>query len=164
MANPRSTANIAGHPIHPMLVPFPIALFVAAFVTDIVYWQTGIAGWATASTWLIGMGLLTAAAAAVAGLIDFLADRMVRRISDAWWHAGGNVLVVLIEGYNWFIRYTQGVDVVVPIGLILSLVAAGLLVFTGWKGGEMVFRYRVGVLDSAQQPEARPMESPRRAA
>jgi uncharacterized membrane protein len=40
MANPRSTASIAGHPIHPMLIPFPIAFFIATFVCDVVYWQT----------------------------------------------------------------------------------------------------------------------------
>ena len=45
MDNPRSTASIAGHPIHPMLVPFPIAFFVGAFVTDLVFWQTGVAFW-----------------------------------------------------------------------------------------------------------------------
>ena len=42
--NPKSTANIAGHPIHPMLIPFPIAFLVSAFVTDLVYWATGEPG------------------------------------------------------------------------------------------------------------------------
>jgi len=39
-SNPRSTASIAGHPIHPMLIPFPIAFFIATFVCDLAYWQT----------------------------------------------------------------------------------------------------------------------------
>jgi len=40
MPNPKSTAQIAGHPIHPMLIPFPIAFFVSTFVADLVFWQT----------------------------------------------------------------------------------------------------------------------------
>jgi len=54
MPNPKSTASIAGHPIHPMLIPFPIAFLVTAFVTDVVAWQSGNAGWAIVSMWLIG--------------------------------------------------------------------------------------------------------------
>lgn len=164
MANPQSTASIGGHPIHPMLVPFPIAFFVAAFVTDIVYWQSGTPGWATASMWLIGIGLIMAALAAVAGLTDVLGDRMIRGMADAWWHAGGNVLVVLLELYNWYARYTHGADAVVPVGILLSLVAVVLLLFTGWKGGEMVYRHRVGVLDDPEQTQRLSAERSRRAA
>ena len=46
--NPKSTAEVAGHPIHPMLIPFPIAFLVATFVSDLIYWQTGNAAWSTA--------------------------------------------------------------------------------------------------------------------
>lgn len=163
MANPRSTASLGGHPIHPMLVLFPIAFFVATLVCDIVFWQSGIGEWATAALWLLGAGLVMAALAAVAGLIDFLGDQMIRSLNDAWWHAGGNVLVVLIELYSWYARYTQGADAVVPTGIVLSLIAVGLLLFTGWKGGELVHRYRVGILEhpEAQAPTA---PTPRRAA
>src|SRR5881275_2847582 len=87
--NPRSTASIAGHPIHPMLIPFPIAFFVATFVCDLVFWATGNASWADATLWLLGAGLIMAALAAVAGLTDFLGERQIREISTAWWHAGG---------------------------------------------------------------------------
>lgn len=121
MANPRSTASIAGHPIHPMLIPFPIAFFIATFVCDLVYWQTANAAWATAATWLLGAGLVMAALAAVAGLTDFLGDARIRALNDAWWHAGGNVVVVLIQLYSWYARYTEGTAAVVPKGLVLSL-------------------------------------------
>ena len=57
MTNPRSTAKIAGHPIHPMLIPFPIVFFVSTFVTDLVFLSTGAPGWATASMWLLGVWL-----------------------------------------------------------------------------------------------------------
>ena len=97
MPNPRSTASIAGHPIHPMLIPFPIAFFVGTFACDLVYWQTSNSAWAAATPWLLGAGLVMAALAAVMGLIDVFGDQQIRQLSTVWWHAGANVLVVLIE-------------------------------------------------------------------
>jgi uncharacterized membrane protein len=165
MRNPRSTASIAGHPIHPMLIPFPIAFFVATFVCDLVYWQTTYTQWATAATWLLGAGIVMAAFAAVAGLTDVLSERRIRALNDAWWHAGGNVIVVLIEIYNWYARYTDGVAAVVPKGLILSLIVTCILLFTGWKGWEMVYRHRVGIADDAAvRTESISTSTPRRAA
>jgi uncharacterized membrane protein len=145
--NPKSTASIAGHPIHPMLIPFPIAFFVATFVCDLIFWQTGNPGWVTATVWLLGAGLIMAALAALAGLTDVLSDAQIRNLTDAWLHAGGNVLAVLIELYNWYSRYEHGEGAVLPTGLILSLIVVLILLFTGWKGGEMVYRHRIGVRD-----------------
>jgi uncharacterized membrane protein len=85
-----------------------------------------------------------AALAAIAGLIDVLGDAQIRRLSDVWWQAGGNVVVVLIELYSWYARYTQGTAAVLPKGLILSLIVVCILAFTGWKGWDMVYRSRVG--------------------
>ncbi len=162
MANPKSTARIAGHPIHPMLIPFPIAFFVAAFVCDLVYWQTGAPAWTTAALWMLGAGIVMAALAALAGLTDVLGEPRIRALGDAWWHAGGNVIVVLIEIYNWYARYTEGTAAVLPKGLILSLIVTGILLFTGWKGWEMVYRHRVGVSEEPMQE--RSSETMRRAA
>src|SRR5438105_4441175 len=136
MPNPQSTARVAGHPIHPMLIPFPITFFASTLVCDLVYWQTGYAIWATAAIWLLGAGLVMAALAAVIGLTDVLGDRRIRALNDVWWHAGANVVVVLIELYNWYSRYEQGAAAIVPKGLILSLVVVCILLFTGWKGWE----------------------------
>jgi uncharacterized membrane protein len=148
MTNPQSTAKIAGHPIHPMLVPFPIAFFVATLVCDIVYWQTSIAAWAAATPWLLGAGLIMAALAALAGLTDLFGDQKIRALNDVWWHGGGNVILVLIELYNWYLRYDQGAAAIVPTGAILSLVAVVLMLFTGWKGWAMVYRHRVAIADA----------------
>ena len=145
MQNPRSTAQIAGHPIHPMLIPFPITFFVSTFVADLVFWQTGSAAWATAGTWMLGAGLVMAALAALAGLTEVVGDVRIRNLSDAWLHAGGNVIAVLIELYNWYMRYQHGAEAIVPTGLVLSLIVVLILLFTGWKGWEMVYRHRVGV-------------------
>jgi uncharacterized membrane protein len=146
--NPRSKASIAGHPIHPMLIPFPIAFFIAAFVCDLVFWQTANPSWADATQWLLGAGLIMAALAAVTGLTDVLGEPQIRAMNAAWWHAGLNVLTVLIELYNWYSRYIDGSAAIVPTGLILSAIVVGLLVVTGWLGGHMVFRRRVAVSDA----------------
>jgi len=147
MPNPKSTAQIAGHPIHPMLIPFPIAFFVGTFVCDLVFWQTNSPASANAAPWLLGAGLVMAALAAVMGLIDVFGDQQIRQLSTVWWHASANVLVVLIELYNLFLRYQSGSSAIIPKGLLLSLVAVLLLLFSGWKGGDLVFRSRVGVAD-----------------
>ena len=76
--NPKSTAQIAGHPLHPMLVPFPIAFFVSTLATDLIYLNTGNAGFATASLWLLGAGLASAAPAAILGLTAFLGERRIQ--------------------------------------------------------------------------------------
>jgi uncharacterized membrane protein len=161
MTNPRSTASIAGHPIHPMLIPFPVAFFVATLVCDVVFWRNGNATVATSAMWLLGAGLVMAALAAVAGLTDVLGDQRIRALNDAWLHAGGNALIVLVELYNWYARYSEGTAAIVPKGLILSLIAVAGLLFTGWKGWEMVYRHRVGVADETVQRAA---QEPRRAA
>src|SRR2546423_1285443 len=164
MANPKSTASIAGHPIHPMLIPFPIAFFVATFLCDLAYWQSPNAAWATAAIWLLGAGIVMAALAALAGLTDVIGDVRVRALDEIWWHAGGNAVVVLLEIYNWYARYTQGTAAVVPKGLIISLIVVCMLGFTGWKGWDMVYRGRVGVADANDAQRHRASESPRRAA
>src|SRR3954451_22700539 len=122
--NPQSTAQIAGHPIHPMLIPFPIAFLVGTLVTDLVFWGTGNPGWATASLYLLGAALVMAALAAIASLTDFISDAPIRDLTPAWHHMIGNVLAVLIALWNWWRRYTA-TDLgaaVLPSGLILSAV------------------------------------------
>jgi uncharacterized membrane protein len=150
MANPKSTAQIAGHPLHPMLIPFPVACFVLTFVSDLAFWKTSSDFWANASLWLLGIGLIMAALAAVIGLIDLTGDTQIRNLSDAWLHAGGNVVAVLIELYNWYSRYAHGTEPIVPTGIVLSFVVVLILLFTGWKGWEMVYRDRVGVADQVR--------------
>ncbi len=150
MTNPHSTAKIAGHPIHPMLIPFPIAFFLGAFVCDLVYWANRSALFSRATPWLLAAGIVMAAIAAIAGLTDFFGDRDIRRLNDAWWHAGGNALVVVLEILNLAIRYAYGLQAIVPWGLILSFIVVGILLFTGWKGWDMVYRHHVGISDEAE--------------
>jgi uncharacterized membrane protein len=160
MSNPRSTASIAGHPIHPMLIPFPVAFFVATLACDIAFWQSGSDAFATAAIWLLGAGIIMALLAAIAGLTDVLGDRRIFNLSDVWWHAGGNIVIVLIQIANWYLRYSGGTSAIVPTGFILSLISVGGLLFTGWMGWKLVYRDRVGVADESAPATAR---EPRRA-
>ncbi|WEX07514.1 DUF2231 domain-containing protein [Chelativorans sp. AA-79] len=145
-----STAKLGGHPIHPMLIPFPIALFTAVFASDLAFWATADTFWADASLWLLGAGLVMSAAAAVAGFTDFLGNPRVRAISDAWHHMIGNVVAVTLASVSFIFRIATGADWAVPWGLALSAIVFLLLVFTGWKGGALVYQHRVGVHPEAE--------------
>jgi uncharacterized membrane protein len=87
--------------------------------------------------------------AALAGLTDFLGDGRIRALRDAWMHMIGNVLAVLLEAVNFYLRWAGGAaEAVSPAGVILSAVVVVLLLFNGWKGWELVYRHRVGVADT----------------
>jgi uncharacterized membrane protein len=145
LENPRSTARILGHPIHPMLVPYPIAFLLGTLVTDLIYWQVGDGYWASMSFYLLAAGIATALLAALAGFTDFLGERRIRAIGHAWHHMLGNLLAVSVSIVNLLLRLGDPAAAIVPTGLALSAVVALLLTFTGWKGGELVFRHGVGV-------------------
>ena len=87
----RSYPLPAGHPLHPALIPFPIAFLTGALVTDIVYWSTTNDFWARMSYWLIIAGLVMGALAAVLGLIDFLTIERARAYAAGWIHLGSMV-------------------------------------------------------------------------
>jgi uncharacterized membrane protein len=144
--NPRSTASIAGHPIHVMLVPIPIVCFLAALITDIVYSQTAKMLWADMSAWLLVVGVIMSFLAALAGLTDFFADSRIRSLRAAWIHAVGNVTVLILSIFNALIHTRDAYTSVVPTGLTLSAIVVLILLVTGWNGWTMVYRHRVGVL------------------
>jgi|SRR3954453_1945490 uncharacterized membrane protein len=140
----RSTAQIAGHPIHPMLVPFPIVCFIGALATDIAYAMTAEMMWADFSSWLLVVGVILGVLAAIAGLIDFLSNRLIRELGPAWPHMLGNVLVLVLSVINLLVHTRDAWSSVVPTGLILSIVVVLILPVTGWLGWAMVYRHGVG--------------------
>ena len=143
--NPRSTASIAGHPLHPLLVPFPIVCFIGALVNDIVYANTADMQWANFSVWLLTAGLVMGSLAVLTGLIDYAGDRRVRSLPAAMVHGGGNIVVMLLALWNVFVHSRDAWTSVMPTGLILSIVTVLLMGVTGWLGGTLVYRHRVGV-------------------
>ena len=143
--DPRSTASIAGHPLHAMLVPIPIACFVGTLITDIAYAETANMQWANMSAWMLTVGLVVALFAVIAGLIDFAGDRRIRDLRAVWIHAGGNAVALVLAIFNAFIHSRDAYTSVVPGGLILSALTVLILLVTGWMGWEMVYRHGVGV-------------------
>lgn len=137
-----STASIAGHPIHPMLVPLPIGMLASATISDLVAMNGGGSFWSRASRLLLRGGLATGALAGVFGAIDFLTIEQARR-PEGWIHATGNATVLGLTAANLGLR---GDDDHVPFaGAMLTVAAAALLLLTGWMGGELSYRHRVGV-------------------
>ena len=145
--HPHSTAKISDHPIHPMLVPFPIVCFIMTLILDILYVRgdTGVAG---ATNWLLGVGLLMAALAAVTGLTDFLGDERVRGLGDAVKHMLANVTAVILEVVNFVLRLRDP-DFIASTGVYISVVVVLILLYSGWKGGNLVYRHGVGVHDTS---------------
>src|SRR5262245_45341744 len=114
-----------------MLVPLPVAFFVATLAGDLIFWRTGDADWIWATRWLLGAGILMGLAAAVAGLLD----GGERRLSDTaigWWHRRGSVLALLLAALNWYLRADSDASIVLPAGLLLSALAVCVLAMTGW--------------------------------
>jgi uncharacterized membrane protein len=148
-----SVAAINGHPIHPMLVPLPIGFFIGALLSDLAFAGTRELFWATASAWLIAAGLVTGAAAAVVGFVDFLGSSRVRGLYHAWYHLIGNVAALGIALISLLLRLSMGMaSGALPWGVLMSMVVAGLLLFTGWHGGEMVFGHGVGMKPHEHEP------------
>lgn len=145
MSHPRSRAQIAGHPIHPMLVPFPIAFWLAALFCDIAFASNGDPGWPAASTWLIGAGVVFALLAAAFGFVDFLSEPLIRELRHAWEHMLGNLAAALLAIVNLALRLVAGTEAIVPWGLTLSILVALILVFTGWRGADLVYKHATGV-------------------
>ncbi|MEY9128098.1 putative membrane protein [Bradyrhizobium yuanmingense] len=141
----RSTAQIAGHPIHPMLVPIPITCFVGALLTDIAYVASAEIMWANCSAWLLLAGIVFGVLAAIAGLIDFLGNRLVRAQAPAWPHLIGNAVVLILSIVNLMIHMRDGWTSVWPSGLALSALTVLILPITGWLGWALVCRHGVGV-------------------
>jgi uncharacterized membrane protein len=129
-----------------MIIPFPIAFLVTAFVSDLVFWANSAAIWASVSMWLLGSGVIMALVAALFGFTDFFSEPRIRNITDAWLHMIGNLIAVVLALINWYIRYRSGAAAgVFPLGIWLSLITVLLLLFNGWKGWGLIYRYRVAV-------------------
>jgi len=142
---PSATAVIARRPVHAMLIPFPIACFIGTFLTDLAYCRTAEMMWANFSAWLVTVGVIVGWLAAIAGLIDFLSNRLIRMQPPAWPHVIGNAVVLVLATVNMFVHSRDGWTSVVPWGLVLSGLVVLILLFTTWMGWSMVYRYRVGV-------------------
>ena len=140
----RTPASIAGHPIHPMLVPIAIGCFVFSFAADVICMVRGNPNlWNPLAYYVMLGGIVGALAAALPGLIDLLSlpPGPVKKIAVT--HMSINLLVVAIYVWNAWMRHVSPADLKVP--MILSAVTILMLLFSGWLGGKMVFEHGVGV-------------------
>jgi uncharacterized membrane protein len=149
-----SPASFKGHPIHPMIIPFPIALWVFSLVADVIYLWRGNPVWKDfIAFYALLAGIIGAIAAAVPGLIDWLSitDKAVVRIAN--WHARLNVIALVIFGISFYLRTTSGANLVSDsyiIPVLLSALGFVLITISGWLGGEMVFKHGVAVSSGAE--------------
>ncbi|WP_339614821.1 DUF2231 domain-containing protein [uncultured Gilvimarinus sp.] len=140
-----SRTAIAGHPIHPMLIHFPVAALMALVATDVAYIATADEFWARASLWLAGVGALGGWGAGLIGLIDLVSVKQIRRLITAWSHALVAVMALSIVTLNWLLRYQDMLAWVSPWGVTLSVVTALLIALAGILGGQLVYEHGVGV-------------------
>lgn len=144
-----SRAKLFGHPIHQMLIVFPLGLLATGVVFDVVYLVGGNPTMATVAYWLIVAGIIGGSAAAPFGFIDWLAiPRGTRAKSVGQWHGLGNVTVLLLFIGSWYLRRDLP-EQPETLALVLSFAGAGLALVTGWLGGELVDRLGVGIDDGA---------------
>lgn len=140
----RTPAQIAGHPIHPMLVTIPIGLWIFSLVCDFVALRSGAPGsWEIASFYAMVGGILGALAAAIPGLVDLMSLRDKPVFSTALTHMGLNLAIVVLYIVNAWLRWADAATGGTP--LMLSLVAIAMLLVSGWLGGKMVYEAGVGV-------------------
>ena len=143
-----SPASIMGHPIHPMLIPFPIALWIFSLVADLIFLWRGNPAWEWVAFYTLAGGIVGALLAAVFGIIDYFGIKNRKASSIAAWHARINVLALLIFAGSFYLRTTGGAGLVnrsLTIPVALSVVGVILITISGWLGGELVFKHGVAV-------------------
>lgn len=156
-----SRAKILGHAIHPILIVFPLGLLSTAVVFDVIYLIWGNATMPTVAYWMIIAGIIGGALAAPPGWIDWFAiPSNTRAKSVGLIHGLGNVLVLLLFIGSWWLR-RDAPERPETLAFILSFAGAGLALFTGWLGGELVERLGISVdpgahVDSPNSLSGRP--------
>lgn len=144
-----SRAKLFGHPIHQMLIVFPLGLLATSLFFDVIGLATNHHGLLRAAWYMIAAGVISGLIAAVFGLIDYLGipgGTRAKRIGTL--HGLGNVVVVALFAASWLLRRDHPET---PATMAILLSAAGVLLggVTGWLGGELVDRLGVGVDDGA---------------
>ena len=151
-----SKASIGGHPVHPILIPFPIALWSTSFATDVAFYFFRNSSLILISKFMLAAGCLGAVAAAVPGIIDWLSikDPGVKRIAN--WHARLNIIALIVFAISLYLRLSTGahwVNYSLRIPVLLSFLGVILISISGWLGGELAYKHGVGVSPQHDSPE-----------
>lgn len=141
-----SRAAIGGHPLHPMMIHFPVAALMGLVGADAAYLYGGDPFWARAGLWLAGVGALGGWLASLAGLVDLLTVARVRRLITAWGHAIMAVMMLSMATLNWRMRLGDDPgQFVMPWGAGMTLLTAGFIALAAYLGGRLVYENAVGV-------------------
>jgi uncharacterized membrane protein len=144
-----SKVKFAGHPVHTMLIVFPLGLLATAVVFDIIYLVSGNTSWTLAAYYMIGAGILGGLAAAAFGWLDWIAiPRGTRARRIGLWHGAGNVAVLALFILSWVLR-RQSPELPPTGAIVAGLTGVVIALITAWLGGELVNRLGVGVYDGA---------------
>jgi uncharacterized membrane protein len=144
-----SKAKLLGHPIHPMLIVFPLGLLSMAVIFDLIGLATGASYWFGIAFYLIAAGVIGGLAAALFGWIDWFAIPTRTRAKNVGLvHGLGNVAVLVIFAVSWLMR-RDAPEFPAITAILLSLIGLGLALVTSWLGGELVGRLGVGVDNGA---------------
>jgi len=145
-----SRIKVAGHPVHPMLVVYPLGLLSSAVVFDALYILTGNSDLATFSFWALAAGLVGGLAAAIFGFVDWLAiPKGTRAKRIGTFHGSGNLVVVLLFALSFLMRADGAAYLPDVLPFLVAFLGAGIALVTAWLGGELVYRLRVAVDDDA---------------
>ncbi len=146
-----SRLKVLGHPLHTILIVFPLGLFVTSVIFDVIRMISGNAFFAEVAFWMIGAGLIGGLFAGSAGLADYVAiPRGTRAARIASYHGIGNLFVLVAFAIGWVARsYAQPHGELSVFSFICSVVGLMLGGVTAWLGGELVDRLGVGVDDGA---------------
>ncbi len=145
-----SRTKLFGHPIHPMLIVFPLGLLIMSVIFDILHCITGNSTFSTVAYYDIAAGIIGGLLAAIFGFLDWLAiPQGTRAKSVGATHGIGNVMVVLLFVVSWLIRNGNSGHQPDTWAFVMSVVAILIGAVTAWLGGEMVYRLRMAVDDGA---------------
>lgn len=141
-----SRVKLFGHPVHPMLIVFPVGLFATAVIFDILTMATGNNAFPIVAFYMIAAGVAGGLLAAIFGFIDWLAlPNNSRAKSIGGWHGLGNVVITGLFAVSWFLRLNNQNFAPGTLALLLSFAGIALALITAWIGGELVYRLGVGV-------------------
>lgn len=145
-----SKVALVGHPLHAMMVHFPIALVFSTLGADVFYWYSGDPFWLRVGIWGAGFALLTGIAAGIVGTAELLLVKGIRVRVASWTHAIAAMTLLAIVGANWGLRLVAP-EAVLPHGLGLSVLAGIFTGLAGWHGGKLIFDHGIGIIVSPKQ-------------
>ncbi|HAF03063.1 MAG TPA: hypothetical protein DCO65_07850 [Spartobacteria bacterium] len=145
-----STASIKGHPLHAMLIPLPIGLWIFSIISDLIFkFGYGGAVWNDVALYTLGGGTIGALIAAVPGFLDFTDINNPKTRTIAIWHMRINLAAVVLYAVNFWLRMHRAPGDNLPI--VLSVVGIVLITISGWLGGELVYVRGVAVKQPPDQ-------------